>query len=101
MPAEVYYGRRQPILRRRERQKTRTQAQRFRYDRAAAIRGTRTHRRALGSAEPCGIPRVLTTDTPALIKRDRELELGRRRKAHACIWHRRKRATLGPVCGSR
>ena len=30
-----------------------------------------------------GIPKVLTTDTPALIQRDREL--GRRRKAHACI----------------
>ncbi len=40
-PADIYEGRREAILRRRERQKTRTQAQRFRYNRVAAMQCTR------------------------------------------------------------
>jgi putative transposase len=40
-PADVYDGQREAILRRRARQKSRTQARRVRYNRAAAMQGTR------------------------------------------------------------
>lgn len=40
-PADVYYGRREAILWRRAAQKSRTLARRFRYNRAAAMQGTR------------------------------------------------------------
>src|SRR6266511_4515402 len=40
-PTDVYARRREAILRRRARQKSRTQAQRVRYNRAGAMQGTR------------------------------------------------------------
>jgi hypothetical protein len=40
-PADVYYGRRDAILRRRAAQQHRTQAQRVRYNRAVRRQGTR------------------------------------------------------------
>jgi len=43
-PADVYYGRREAILRRRAAQKTRTRAERFRYNQATSMQGIRGER---------------------------------------------------------
>ncbi len=54
-PADVYYGRREAILRRRAAQKSRTLARRFRYNRAVAMQGTRGE-----LAGGLSVPRSLT-----------------------------------------
>ncbi len=54
-PADVYYGRREAILRRRAAQKSRTLARRFRYNRAVAMQRTRGE-----LAGELSVPRSLT-----------------------------------------
>ncbi len=64
-PADVYDGRQEVILPRRAAQQRRTLAQRIRYNGVAAMQGTRGELPGglIGSAQPHGVSKVLTTDT--------------------------------------